>query len=314
MMKIIIRYYFALFCFCIAIAGCSDEQTDGTIPSKNNWGAKERIDSIVWRPEDPAVFKFDYNLENKVKAYKIETARSNIAGPDSVTFDYLPEKITARMSFLKETSWGGLVKQKTTGTFYLHDGKIVCASLPICDTELIRDSIIYHYDGDKLSNYEVYEVNIRNTESPGTLCYVQNFSWNNDDLVSMSAIKDSETIYETSFTYNTNTLTALLPYMSFEYLLDSNRTYISVLANMGFFGVLPKHELTEIVVTRKETDYRYQVQIDYHYGTDGLPLTYDFHHTEWYYGLPFFAGQDGDKQWNIAKSQSSNGIKVIWCH
>ncbi len=308
-MKKLRTYYFVVCCICTAVFGCSDEQSGYVAPPQNDWGIKARIDSISWIPGDPAVFKFDYNSDNKVKGYTIETGWSSIAGLDSVVFDYQPDKITARMSFLKDMALVGRVKMKVTGWFYLQDGKIVCASIPLGFRENLRDSIIYHYDGDKLSRYEVYEVQYPAESTPTSyFCYVQNLNWQNDDLIGMSAVNGSETIYDTSFAYDTHSHTVLLPYMSFEYLLDSDRTYISVLANMGYFGVLPKHEITEILVTRKNA-YRYQMQIDYHYGQDNLPFSFDFHYWEWY---KFTNEQGGDNQWNVRKSQWENGLKVFW--
>ncbi len=291
--------------------GCSNDQNNEAAPPQKINGAKARIDSISLYPEDPATFKFNYNSDNKVKDYRFANGWDNIYGSDSVAFDYQPDKIAARMSFLMDGSFGLKTKQKLTGRFYLKDGKIICASIPIGYLEQVRDSIIYHYDGDKLSNYEVYEVSGSQNGPTSSLCYVQTLKWQDDDLISMSAVKDSETLYETTFAYNTHAFTAFLPYMSFEYLLDTKRTYISVLANMGYFGVLPKHELTEIVIERLNIKTKYQVKIDYQYGSDGLPLGYDFYYNQWYWGQPFFSGQDDNEEWNLTNSQHTVGFKVV---
>lgn len=291
--------------------GCSNDQNNEAAPPQKINGAKVRIDSISLYPEDPATFKFNYNSDNKVKDYWFANGWDNIYGSDSIAFDYQPERITTRMSFLKDLQYGLKTKQKLTGRFYLKDGKIICASIPIGYIEQVRDSIIYHYDGDKLSSYEVYEVSGSQNGPTSSLCYVQTLKWQDDDLISMSAVKNSETLYETTFAYNTHAFTAFLPYMSFEYLLDTKRTYISVLANMGYFGVLPKHELTEIVIERLNIKTKYQVKIDYQYGADGLPLGYDFYYNQWYWGQPFFSGQESNEEWNLTNSQHTVGFKVV---
>lgn len=291
--------------------GCSNDQNNEVAPPQKTDGAKARIDSISLYPEDPATFKFNYNSDNKVKDYRFANGWDNIYGSDFVAFDYQPDKIAARMSFLMDSSFGLKTKQKLTGRFYLKGGKIICASIPIGYLEQVRDSIIYHYEGDKLSSYEVYEVSGSQNGPTSSLCYVQTLKWQDDDLISMSAVKNSETLYETTFAYNTHAFTAFLPYMSFEYLLDTKRTYISVLANMGYFGVLPKHELTEIVIERLNIKNKYQVKIDYQYGSDGLPLGYDFYYNQWYWGQPFFSGQESNEEWNLTNSQHTVGFKVV---
>ena len=299
---------------CMILAGCSSEDDGGAVAPLENNGATARMDSISYLPGDPAVFKFNYDSEYKVKNYWMEQGWSNYFGADSVVFSYQPDKIVATMSFLDEVGFGMRDKQKTTATFYLHGGRIVGASIPIDNRENMRDSIVYHYNAGRLANYDVYERGIRDdSESSAFFCYTQNLKWQGDDLISMTAVKDSETLYETSFTYSSHTLTALLPYMSFEYLLDSKRTYMSVLANMGYFGVLPQHELTDILIIKmRDVKQKYQLQIDYQYGSNGLPSGYDYHYWNWYWGQPFFSEQEANEQWNLSESRKIEGFRICW--
>ena len=147
-----------LWLMAICIASCSSSDDDNNVePTPADTSVQARIDSIALPSDDPALFKFDYD-KNKVKNYAINVRWlwTKTFGRDSVTFDYLQDRIVANMSFLKETgSWGMHAKVKRTATFYLQGGMIVAASLPLQMHETLKDSIQYYYEGGKLSKYTV---------------------------------------------------------------------------------------------------------------------------------------------------------------
>lgn len=258
----------------------NDDESKDRTPVAADGSAKVRIDSIGI-PGNPPVFKFDYDSNGRVTGYFQENGWSNIYGADSVNFDYEADRIVARMSYLKEGFSGLRMKVKQTARFYLKQGRIVSASLPIGMYETLRDSVLYYYEADKLSRYEVYEVL---SEKTPQLKYEQRLLWNDSELAGMTATRDSETIYETSFFYNNHDLTALLPYMSFDCLLDNDKTYMSVLANMGCFGMLPSHDLSEITVVEHTSgyQYKYQCQVSWNYTANGLPDSFDYKSSKCY--------------------------------
>ena len=302
-----------LWLMAICIASCSSSDDDNNVePTPADTSVQARIDSIALPSDDPALFKFDYD-KNKVKNYAINVRWlwTKTFGRDSVTFDYLQDRIVANMSFLKETgSWGMHAKVKRTATFYLQGGMIVAASLPLQMHETLKDSIQYYYEGGKLSKYTVYEVT---PAAAPFFKYEQRLLWNDVELTGMTATKDGETIYETTFTYNDHAFSALLPYMTFDYQLDNDKTYISVLANMGYFGMLPRHDLSAITIFDKRVHYRHQCQISYNYAANGLPDSFDYKYVKAFSGYEPETWQvvveDG---WQTTESQNITGVRVAW--
>ena len=301
-----------LWLMAICLVSCSSDDGNNIVePTPVNWSAKFRIDSITGYPGDPALYKFDYNADNKVTGYFLENGWSNFYGADSVTFDYQQDRIVANMSFLKKVGVGDIrTKVKRTATFYLQGGMIVSASMPLQMHETLKDSIRYYYEGGKLSKYAVYEVVPDKTP---LLKYEQHLLWDDVELSGMTATKDNETVYETIFTYNDHAFTALLPYMTFDYLLDNDKTYMSVLANMGYFGMLPRHDLSAITIYDKKLQYRYQNQISYTYAANGLPESFDYKYVKAFSGFEPETWQVVDDDgWQTTESRYTTGLRVAW--
>ena len=89
---------------CMILAGCSSEDDSGVVAPLENNGATARMDSISYLPGDPAVFKFNYDSEYKVKNYWMEQGWSNYFGADSVVFSYQPtnRRLQPRFIFMAE--------------------------------------------------------------------------------------------------------------------------------------------------------------------------------------------------------------------
>ncbi len=272
----------------MALIACSadSERTDDT--NSDCYAAESLIDSIGFIPTDPATFKFYYDQEGRVTKYRMNTAYSNtVLGSDTVTFDYKDGAIVMQMRLLKFAFNGyAPYKEPSTGTFYLRNGLISCSVILNTGTHY-KDSVVYQYDQGRLASFKAYRTHI-DLATKYDLNYVMQTKWTGGNLTGMTGLDgNGDLTYEVTYTYGEHPLRALLPYLTFDYMLDNDKTYISVLANMGLFGKLPEKELLATNIVCPQRRLRYEGKFVFQYDTQGLPLMYEVYQDTWYKGTHY---------------------------
>ena len=296
------KIFLYLSLIIIVLTGCNSDDTTARpdVPGK----VAMRIDSISDILDGESLFHFDYDAQHRVKECRKTWGTTVPEKSDTISFHYDRGRIVLHMILYRRLmSMAPVARFTPYCIFYTKDGKIVSGSMPFdISHDRLRDSIAYSYTDNKLTGYEVYitlDGNVMGTK------YVQRLNWQGDDLKDMLATQDGEKYFETVFHYNDHLLTALLPFMSFDYLMDHDRTYISVLANMGYFGTLPKHELTGL--TMASNNKKYELQIDYHYGATPLPEAFDY---EYKYSAANVLDVQSD--WLVVESEKVLNLPLVW--
>lgn len=266
------------------ISSCSLDDDGMSFP--DGQGATETIDSIGFKPGTHAEFKYYYDQNGRVAKYRIGTPWSNSSvGSDTVCFDYRSDRIMMDMVAARRLNNSPVYKVHCRGTFYVKGGKVVCFVTFDPDTNY-KDSVLCQYDGGRLAKSVTYTRygDIDSDIYPYSLKYTKQFHWENGNLTGMKMTNHESTVWETTITYGSHPLTALLPDLVINDINDRGNTYLVVLANMGYFGPLPANEITSIQTVRTYSYFQQikNIQIAYNYDAEGLPTTYNSHFQYWY--------------------------------
>lgn len=111
-------------------------------------------------------------------------------------------------------------------------------------------------------------------------------------------------------------MTVLLPDLTLNNINDRGYTFLTVLANMGYFGQLPANEISSI---KEVSSFGYfqnvrSMEIAYNYDADGLPTTYDTHFQLWKNELPHLDADNNmtEEQTHLVQELKMQGFYVLW--
>ena len=205
----------------------------------------------------------------------------NSLGYDSVHFSY-PDlnTIIAKRSWISKEQNGiyAYMRRNAQSVFYLKNDLIVQAVIGQDSRSLLRDSIVFEYDGKQLSKCMRYE---KSTLGDEALVETSHFTWSaskNLERIDVLSINESDNCV-VSYTYDDALAKAIIPYATLDFVDATLSTghaseYLTALANMGCFGQTPKNEIRSITVhyynrtyqdfySKENIDYKFNISFDY---------------------------------------------------
>lgn len=271
----------------VVIISCTDDDDIDMDAQRQNWtNASVRLDSIVFF----GTTKFFYDNKGRI----IRSVKSNGEdldvdpnfGADSINFTYNNNIILADCCWLVYIndipSGKRLMKWHPQNRFYLNDGKIARAVYyynyqGTYHNYFTKDSICYLYKDNRLSKmvryrtYGNYErIGIRNEQlEPSVTSMTVN--WEDGMITSIMCVGNTNYRIDYSY-YKDKKAKAFNPYTTQEYVETNNFLLPGLMWMMGYLGVCPSYELSQIKVTyEKKDDYPWLQPKNY-----GADYTYQY--------------------------------------
>ena len=260
----------------IMLIGCDKSESEGRTDVPDT--EKAFLDSVTFGQE--ALISYQYDAQGRITLLTEGNGYQNSLGYDSVHFSY-PDlnTIIAKRSWISKNEIYNLrLRLNAQSVFYLKNDLIVQAVIGQDPRSLLRDSIVFEYDGKQLSKCMRYE---KSTLGDEALVETSHFTWSaskNLERIDVLSINESNN-YVVIYTYDDALAKAIIPYATLDFVDATLSTghaseYLTALANMGCFGQTPKNEIRSITVhyynrtyqdfySKENIDYKFNISFDY---------------------------------------------------
>ena len=275
--KIMKKYGLLLILGIIMLIGCDKSESEGRTDVPDT--EKAFLDSVTFGQE--ALISYQYDAQGRITLLTEGNGYQNSLGYDSVHFSY-PDlnTIIAKRSWISKEQNGiyAYMRRNAQSVFYLRNDLILQAVIGQDSRSLLRDSIVFEYDGKQLSKCMRYE---KSTLGDEALVETSHFTWSaskNLERIDVLSINESNN-YVVSYTYDDALAKAIIPYATLDFVdatlsTEHASTYLTALANMECFGQTPKNEIRSITVhyynrtyqdfySKENIDYKFNISFDY---------------------------------------------------
>ena len=271
------KYGLLLILGIIMLIGCDKSESEGRTDVPDT--EKVFLDSVTFGQE--TLISYQYDAQGRITLLTEGNGYQNSLGYDSVHFSYPDLNTTiAKRSWISKEQNGiyAYMRRNAQSVFYLKNDLIVQAVIGQDSRSLLRDSIVFEYDGKQLSRCMRYK---KSTLGDEALVETSNFTWSaskNLERIDVLSINESDN-YVVSYTYDDALAKAIIPYATLDFVdatlsTEHASTYLTALANMECFGQTPKNEIRSITVhyynrtyqdfySKENIDYKFNISFDY---------------------------------------------------
>ena len=260
----------------IMLIGCDKSESEGRTDAPDT--EKVFLDSVTLSQE--TLISYQYDSQGSITLLTEGNGYQNVLGYDSVHFSYpdLHTIIAKRSWISKNETYNLRPRLNAQSVFYLKSDLIVQAVIGQESRSLLRDSIVFEYDGKQLSKCMRYE---KSTLGDEALVETSHFTWSaskNLERIDVLSINEGNN-YVVNYTYNETLSKAVIPYAALDFLDATLSTghasvYLTALANMGCFGQTPRNEIRSITIhyynrmyqdlfSKENMDYKFNISFDY---------------------------------------------------